>query len=107
MLPLEDWIVPVHYLRSSISFPALKKRRKSKARSLDALLDRMRSNPHKHGEAENKLAPDRRFIGRDAAFYCLELALRWQRVGASWAGGDRQNRVGEGVWSVVAGDGRR
>src|SRR6266446_4421472 len=30
--------------------------------------------------AEDKLAPVGRFVGRDAAFYTLELALKWQRV---------------------------
>ncbi len=84
MLPLEDWIVPVHYLRSSISFSALKQGRRSAPLSLDAMLDRMRSSAREDSEigpaAEDKLAPVGRFVGRDAAFYTLELALKWQRV---------------------------
>jgi tetratricopeptide (TPR) repeat protein len=84
MLPLEDWIVPVHYLRSSISFSALKQNRRSAPLSLDAMLDRMRSSAHADSEtspaAEDKLAPVGRFVGRDAAFYTLELVLKWQRV---------------------------
>jgi hypothetical protein len=84
MLPLEDWIVPVHYLRSSISFSALKQGLRSGPLSLDAVLDGMRSSADEGSEAgpaaEDKLAPDRRFVGRDAAFYTVELALKWQRV---------------------------
>src|SRR5215831_1110090 len=65
MLPLEDWIVPVHYLRSSISFPALKQGQRSRSLSLDAMLDRLRSNAHEGSEAgptaDDKLAPVGRF----------------------------------------------
>jgi hypothetical protein len=84
MLPLEDWIIPVHYLRSSVSFPTLKQNRSSAPLSLDAMLDRMRSNTEEHAGAgstpDDKLAPVGRFVGRDAAFYTLELAHKWQRV---------------------------
>jgi hypothetical protein len=70
MLPLEDWIVPVHYLRSSISFPTLKQSRSSGPLSLDAMLDRMRLSTEEHvaagPAAEDKLAPVGRFVGRDA-----------------------------------------
>ena len=83
-LPLEDWIVPVHYLRSSVSFSTLKRSPKPGPLSLDAMLDRMRSGSGESSEAgaeaEDKLTPVGRFVGRDAAFYTLELALKWQRV---------------------------
>jgi tetratricopeptide (TPR) repeat protein len=83
MLPLEDWIVPVHYLRRAISFTDLKRPQAAGTLSLDALLDRMR--PSGSGEAggataSDPLAPVGRFVGRDAAFYTMELALKWQRV---------------------------
>jgi hypothetical protein len=84
LLPLEDWIVPVHYLRSSVNFSALKRSAKPGPLSLDAMLDRMRSSPGESSKAgaaaEDKLAPVGRFVGRDAAFYTLELALKWQSV---------------------------
>ena len=84
LLALEDWIVPVHYLRSSVNFSTLKRSPKPGPLSLDAMLDRMRSSSHETPEAgaaaEDKLAPVGRFVGRDAAFYTLELALKWQRV---------------------------
>jgi tetratricopeptide (TPR) repeat protein len=84
MLPLEDWIVPVHYLRSSVSFPALKQEHGAEPLSLDAMLDRMRPSAgavsDTPGAGEDELAPVGRFVGRDAAFYTLELALKWQRV---------------------------
>jgi hypothetical protein len=43
-LPLEDWIVPVHYLRNSVNFSALKQSRGPGDLSLDAILDRIRSS---------------------------------------------------------------
>jgi len=83
MLPLEDWIVPVHYLRRAISFAELKPNKAPGVLSLDTLLDRMRpSGSTVPGGApiSDPLAPVGRFVGRDAAFYTLELVLKWQRV---------------------------
>ena len=82
-LPLEDWIVPVHYMRSQIEFTALKRPRKRKMPSLDELLEQRRpSRADAAGAkaANDELAPVGRFVGRDAAIYTLELALRWQHV---------------------------
>jgi tetratricopeptide (TPR) repeat protein len=83
MLPLEDWIMPVHHLRSTINFTDLKRPEAAGTLSLDALLDRMRpsgSAATSAAPASDPLAPVGRFVGRDAAFYTLELALKWQRV---------------------------
>jgi tetratricopeptide (TPR) repeat protein len=83
MLPLEDWIVPVHYLRRAISFADLKRPQAPDDLSLDALLDRMRpsgSGGTGGAPASDPLASVGRFVGRDAAFYTLDLALKWQRV---------------------------
>jgi hypothetical protein len=84
MLPLEDWIVPVHYLRRAISFEKLKTTQARRSLSLDALLDQMRPSapaaPGGQPAPTDPLAPVGRFVGRDAAFYTLELALKWQRV---------------------------
>ena len=42
-LPLEDWIVPVHYLRSTISFAGLKRAEAPAGKlSLNTMLDEMR-----------------------------------------------------------------
>ncbi|TAX63352.1 tetratricopeptide repeat protein [Rhizobium ruizarguesonis] len=84
-LPLEDWIVPVHYLRSTIAFPQLKQTTAPGSLSLDALLDEMRPGSggavsSDAGRLEDPLAPVGHFVGRDAAFYTLELALKWRRV---------------------------
>lgn len=85
LLPLEDWIVPVHYLRRTISFADLKASRAPGTLSLDALLDKLRPSGPAPAESapereSDPLAPIGRFVGRDAAFYTLELALKWQRV---------------------------
>lgn len=65
-------------------FSALKQSRAATPLSLDAMLDTMRSGASAGSEAgtgaEDKLAPVGRFVGRDAAFYTLKLALKWQRV---------------------------
>jgi tetratricopeptide (TPR) repeat protein len=83
-LPLEDWMVPVHYLRRAISFPQLQQTRKVGAPSLNEMLDRLRQAAPAAGTAtapqSDPLVAVGRFVGRDAAFYTLELALPWQRV---------------------------
>ncbi|MER2266117.1 tetratricopeptide repeat protein [Methylobacterium oxalidis] len=84
-LPLEDWIVPVHYLRRMIRFPGLQQARRMALPNLDALLDQLGSGNTAASVGEpvsssDVLAPVGRFVGRDAAFYTLELALKWQRV---------------------------
>ena len=82
LLPLEDWIVPVHYLRRTVGFAALQRQAPAPGRlPLDAFLDASRpGGGASAGPGADPLAPDRRFIGRDAAFYALELVLRAQRV---------------------------
>ncbi|MEH7911802.1 tetratricopeptide repeat protein [Rhizobium laguerreae] len=85
-LPLEDWIVPVHYLRSIVAFPQLRQTPLPDRLSLDALLDAMRPGRCDFGSSDDntrgnlQLAPVGHFVGRDAAFYTLELALKWHRV---------------------------
>ena len=82
LLPLEDWIVPVHYLRRTVGFAALQRQAPAPGRlPLDAFLDASRpGGGASAAPGADPLAPDRRFIGRDAAFYALELVLRAQRV---------------------------
>ncbi len=82
MMPLEDWIVPVHYRRRSIGFQQLRTVRAPDKLSLDTLLERLRPGGQLPAGTplHDPLAPDRLFVGRDAAFYTLELAMQWQRV---------------------------
>lgn len=77
-LPLRDWIVPVHYTRREVAFPRLKQTRLKDVPDLDAMLDALAGDAA--GPAQDPLAPDRRFVGRDRAFYALELAMRTDRV---------------------------
>lgn len=81
-LRLEDWIVPVHYRRRTISFPELARLTAEPAvASLDALRARVRPAGASLGSMpRDPLAPDRRFVGRDSTFYDLELALQWRHV---------------------------
>jgi tetratricopeptide (TPR) repeat protein len=81
-LPLEDWLVPVHYQRRAVGFAELKRQAKAPGQlSLDAFLDAARpGGSASAAPGQDQLAPDRRFIGRDASFYELELALREQHV---------------------------
>jgi tetratricopeptide (TPR) repeat protein len=78
-MPLEDWIVPVHYLRRAIAFPQLQRPRKQDSPSLDARLQEAR-RVSTATVSDDPLAPERQFIGRDAAFYELEQVLRQQRL---------------------------
>jgi hypothetical protein len=78
-LELEDWMVPVHYLRRLIRFPQLQQSRSAALPSLDALLDQARQDGSAPA-ASDALTPDRSFIGRDTVFYDLEQALARQPV---------------------------
>jgi tetratricopeptide (TPR) repeat protein len=62
MMPLADWLVPVHYARRSVRFPQLH--------------GAPPAAPHRPRELE----PEEAFVGRDALFYELELAAREHRV---------------------------
>ncbi|UBU15048.1 tetratricopeptide repeat protein [Nonomuraea gerenzanensis] len=73
-LPLEDWVVPVHYLRRDLGFPGLRTERRGA--SLDDLLDRPPDEP----PSDDDLAPVGVFVGRDDLFHTLESAARLQRV---------------------------
>ena len=75
-LPLEDWAVPVHYLRREIRFSNLRIERSSDE-SLDELLDRVRDE---RAARDDELDPIGSFVGRDGLFYELESATRLQRV---------------------------
>lgn len=75
-LPLEDWVVPVHYLRRDVRFPYLHSQQ-SREVDLDELLDQIRGGPSGAGDV---LDPTGSFVGRDALFYELEVATRLQRV---------------------------
>jgi CHAT domain len=81
-LPLDDWMVPVHYLRQTVNFPALKQARPTSKPSLDQILGQLGQQPATVAgvPVEGSLEAVGRFVGRDAEFYELELALRLQRV---------------------------
>jgi hypothetical protein len=65
-LPLEDWMVPVHYLRRTVSFPALKRERSAGKPSLDQLLGRVGQRPAAVAgvPVEGSLEAVGRFVGR-------------------------------------------
>jgi tetratricopeptide (TPR) repeat protein len=72
-LPLQDWLVPVHYARRDVAFPHL-------CRAEAAGIGTPASTPDgAHGEGELS-AMGGVFFGRDSAFQELERALRHKRV---------------------------
>ena len=84
-VPLQDWIIPVHYKRSDVSFPQLKTTHEPTA-SLDELLDQAQQK--KAGQAGaggqvepgvDPLAPTETFVGRDDVFYQVETGLQHRR----------------------------
>jgi tetratricopeptide (TPR) repeat protein len=77
LMPLADWLVPVHYLRRETRFPGLQTAAAPEV-SLNAVLDRYRRR--RDDEETNPLDPVGDFFGRDALFYELEVAARLQRV---------------------------
>jgi tetratricopeptide (TPR) repeat protein len=77
LMPLADWVVPVHYLRRDVRFPNLRVEG-PRAVSLDDALDRLRDTPADHqGDGLEQVGA---FVGRDGLFYELEVAARLQRV---------------------------
>jgi hypothetical protein len=78
-LPLEDWLVPVHYLRRDVSFPEAVTPRTGSL-SLDEELDRIRSTRFSGASDRAEIDPVGKFIGRDWLTCQLEVAARLQRV---------------------------
>ncbi|MBN1347525.1 MAG: CHAT domain-containing protein, partial [Phycisphaerae bacterium] len=86
-LPLEDWMVPVHYAVRDVSFPHLRREAKGEtdvARSL-AEIARTAESGEQEGsglgaEEGGSLAARGKFFGRDDEFLLLERALRTQHV---------------------------
>ena len=88
-LPLADWMVPVHYARTDLSFPQLRPRTAAPtgADSLQEIMRRMRAGTaeptHQPGAAtpdEVLAAVDGVFVGRDGPLYTLDTAARLQHV---------------------------
>ena len=79
-LPLADWLVPVHYLRSNVSFPQVRAERRAFGPSLDAALDELRSPGARREGGTGNLDPAGAFVGRDDMFYRLEKAAMQQKV---------------------------
>jgi tetratricopeptide (TPR) repeat protein len=85
-LPLQDWLIPVHYLRKEVRFPHL--RRDPHARptgiSVTDALDQLRQlhtdDTPDQTSTGDALKPVSDFVGRDGLFYTLEVAARAQHV---------------------------
>jgi tetratricopeptide (TPR) repeat protein len=82
-LPLDDWLIPVHYARSEIAFPQLKASRKASPQSLADTLQQFKQNRTADASAatqKDTLRAEGRFFGRDADLYRLERAFGQQGV---------------------------
>ena len=79
-MPLADWLVPVHYMRSEVRFPQARIGRPAEAPSLDEALDQIRAAPSEAAIETDPLAAVGSFVGRDDLLYQLEAAGRLQRV---------------------------
>jgi len=85
-LALADWMVPVHYARTELSFPALRSQASpTDADSLQAIMVQVRgaaTDTHQDRDAAQKdlAAMDGVFVGRDALLQTLDVAARLQRV---------------------------
>ncbi len=74
-MPLEDWVVPVHYLRSEVHFPELRSDPSGQRQDSQASVAIAKS-----GAEDETLTAVGGFVGRDALFYELEVAARLQRA---------------------------
>jgi tetratricopeptide (TPR) repeat protein len=81
-MPLQDWMVPVHYAQRDIRFPDLRPAPTARPGrlSLDDALDQLRARRLHGWDTADPLEPVGRFIGRDDVIYQLELACRLQRL---------------------------
>jgi tetratricopeptide (TPR) repeat protein len=83
LLPLDDWMVPVHYARRDVSFPELQPQPRQSGLSLADALAGLRQKAQRvegvHEEGELAAAGGV-FFGRDAEFQELEKTLRTVRV---------------------------
>ena len=79
-MPLADWLVPVHYMRTQVRFPQARTTRPAAAPPLDVALDQIRAAPSEPAAAQDPLAAVGVFVGRDDLFYQLESAARLQKV---------------------------
>jgi tetratricopeptide (TPR) repeat protein len=75
-MPLADWLVPVHYLRSDVSFPQITT---GSTANLDEVLDQLRQ-PALSSTGSGDLDTVGSFTGRDELFYQLEAAAWRKRV---------------------------
>ena len=82
-VPLQDWLVPVHYLRKEIRFPHLHQQPQARPPgiSLGDALSALEADDtlHPTGNADALTAVDE-FVGRDGLFYTIEVAARTQHV---------------------------
>ncbi|WP_161965261.1 CHAT domain-containing tetratricopeptide repeat protein [Ornithinimicrobium cerasi] len=105
MLELQDWVIPVHYMRSEVSFPQLTTTHQPAA-SIDALLDRVLQQPSDHEPGRDFLAATGEFVGRDDLFYQMETALQRRRaVVLHGPGGTGKTELAKafGRWAAATG----
>jgi tetratricopeptide (TPR) repeat protein len=76
-LPLDDWLIPVHYVRRDVSFPRAVSARPD-SESLDTILDQI--NQTSRGGGAGELEPVGTFTGRDWLTCQLETSTRVKRV---------------------------
>ncbi|WP_141578994.1 tetratricopeptide repeat protein [Actinomadura sp. WMMA1423] len=80
-LPLQDWIIPVHYRRRDISFPHLRADRPKGTPSLEKVLNQLRNQSEEEGSSQGAgLDAVEKFVGRDGLLFILDAAARLQPV---------------------------
>ena len=105
-IPLQDWIVPVHYARSSLRLP---KRRGARQGRVLTGERRPRSLPQPKIEggnaADDLAAVDGVFFGRDAEFFILERAIRKRVAVIHGVGGTGKTELAKAFarWLQISG----
>lgn len=79
-LPLEDWLVPVHYMRRDVAFPQLHTSPRAAQSLPEAHSDDLHAPGMEPEGATGTLEPVGMFVGRDDLFFELEEAARLQRI---------------------------
>ena len=79
-MPLEDWVVPVHYMRRDVSFPQARIERPRDLPPLEQVLDAQRAARQVPSPGTSDLEAIGIFVGRDDLFFQLEAAVRLQKA---------------------------
>jgi hypothetical protein len=97
-LPLQDWMVPVHYARASLTLPGIKAENRTERSAPEAIRELLHVQGRAGTSVQDPLAAEGgAFFGRDWEFFELEGAIRGpRRVVLHGVGGTGKTELAKG-----------